>query len=657
MLTPGKQNFRVVGHLKNKSDIKFTKAGYMYIKLSTVSDIPQSIDVADFSDSINVAISNFGNFLYDNQTETETVRIEYIWNELSNLLIEVTPDVKLDSDRPNKYWWWGGNVQFQKLSDEFNPDSKLVALPVFSKDNSATGIETAIEFEKALRSNELLGKLKVDWPSDKYDVPEGVIWETEDFELTMYTGIEQQTHTKQGTTYLLDDKRARKIQISEFDEHWFSLQYKFKDVIYIQNDVVFGEYMTDSVKFNEDVEKAKDNTVTLSEEEGLKKVESKKSPMSETNEAITDKQVLQRLKENTRQKELYYADSDLINFHVSMKTDGMVILSGLSGTGKSKLVSEYASALQLSSGDSSSQSQVRFVSVRPFWADDSDLLGYADTVNNVYRPGDSGLIDTLIDSQDHPEDMFIIVFDEMNLARVEHYFSQFLSVLEMDAGSRALTLYNQQLETRLYNSGKYPSKITIGENVLFVGTVNTDESTYQFSDKVLDRSNVITLKMLPFGSVENAVTTPIERPKRSVVKSSEFQKLKKVSPDFKLTTSEKTMLWEIHEAINEVDANIGLGWRIVKHIDKYLMNLPQDMDGFNRSNAVDLQIVQRVLTKVRGSEEQMRSLIGNVNSDGTHEPGKLAEIFDKYAESGSFEESRKVIARKAKELKLYGFTV
>lgn len=92
----------------------------------------------------------------------------------------------------------------------------------------------------------------------------------------------------------------------------------------------------------------------------------------------------------------------------------------------------------------------------------------------------------------------MVVFDEMNLARVEHYFSQFLSVLEMKPDSRKIKLYNKELESRMYNNEKYPSSITIKSNVLFVGTVNTDESTYQFSDKVLDRANVINLKMIPF---------------------------------------------------------------------------------------------------------------------------------------------------------------
>ncbi|MBJ7639482.1 ATPase [Weissella confusa] len=340
-----------------------------------------------------------------------------------------------------------------------------------------------------------------------------------------------------------------------------------------------------------------------------------------------------------------------------MKTDGMVILSGLSGTGKSKLVTEYANALQISSGDNGSRSQVRFVSVRPFWADDSDLLGYADTVNNIYRPGDSGLIDTLIDAQDNPDDLFIVVFDEMNLARVEHYFSQFLSVLEMDAGTRRLALYNEQLESRLYNSEKYPANITIGENVLFVGTVNTDESTYQFSDKVLDRSNVMTLEMIPFGSVDELTGNPIERGKREAVKASDFQKMKKVNTDAQLTSGEKNMLWELHQAINAVDANIGIGWRIVKQIDKYLMNLPVGIDSFTREKALDTQIMQRVLTKVRGSEEQMSGLVGQVNVDGAHESGQLETILDRYSDSSLFEGSREIITRKAKELKLYGFTV
>ncbi|WP_227645012.1 hypothetical protein [Enterococcus durans] len=58
----------------------------------------------------------------------------------------------------------------------------------------------------------------------------------------------------------------------------------------------------------------------------------------------------------------------------------------------------------------------------------------------------------------------------MNLARVEHYFSQFLSVLEMEPNTRKIKLYNEDLENKLYNSSTYPSTIEVGQNILFVGT-------------------------------------------------------------------------------------------------------------------------------------------------------------------------------------------
>lgn len=541
MLTVGKQNFKVVGYLNSIEDISINSSGDAFIKLTTLSDLPESIDINDFYGEINVYVSRFTMIsLYDNSYDADDIRVQHIWDELSSLLIEVTPDVKRDQDRPNKYWWWGDRIKVQKLNESFQPskDMKLIAMPVFSKENSATGIETVTDFEGALKSNKLLGKLKAEWSKDKYDAPTAVIWKTDDFDLTVYMNIDQQTYTKYGIMYTLDSEKSQKITINEDSKDWFNSQYQFEDVVYLPVDIIFEKYLPNAISLNDGkapdysvkpvltnvslIEPSAENVVPDNTDYDKNGYES-----NNTFEQTKDIELLLRFKENTRQKGLYYTDADLVNFHISMKTDGMVILSGLSGTGKSKLVTEYANALQISSGDNGTQSQVRFVSVRPFWADDSDLLGYADTVNNIYRPGDSGLIDTLIDAQDNPDDLFIVVFDEMNLARVEHYFSQFLSVLEMDTGSRMLALYNPQLESRLYNSEKYPSNIAIGENVLFVGTVNTDESTYQFSDKVLDRSNVMTLEMIPFGSVDDSNGTLTERIKREAVKVSDFQKMKK----------------------------------------------------------------------------------------------------------------------------------
>ncbi|PWX25139.1 ATPase, partial [Clostridium perfringens] len=95
-----------------------------------------------------------------------------------------------------------------------------------------------------------------------------------------------------------------------------------------------------------------------------------------------------------------------------------------------------------------------------------------DSINNIYRPGDSRFIDTLIEASNNKENIYIICLDEMNLARVEHYFSQILSVLELDRDDRILKLYNEELEGTIKNSNKYKANIKIGNNILLVGTVN-----------------------------------------------------------------------------------------------------------------------------------------------------------------------------------------
>src|SRR5699024_5029008 len=122
--------------------------------------------------------------------------------------------------------------------------------------------------------------------------------------------------------------------------------------------------------------------------------------------------------ENTcKSKGLIYTKQDLYNFHTAMKTQGFVILAGMSGTGKSQLIQCYYEALYQRQSDEN----LLFIPVSPSWQDDSDLLGYLDTLNSVYRPGDTGLADFILESNKKPNECFIVCLDEMNLARVEHY--------------------------------------------------------------------------------------------------------------------------------------------------------------------------------------------------------------------------------------------
>lgn len=370
-----------------------------------------------------------------------------------------------------------------------------------------------------------------------------------------------------------------------------------------------------------------------------------------------EQKIMERFKESAESKGLYFDDLDLYNFHTAMKTGNMVILAGMSGTGKSKIVDCYGEALGLKENG-----RLLKIPVRPFWQDDSDLLGYLDVLNNIYRPGDSGLIDFLKEAKDKPDDMFIVCFDEMNLARVEHYFSQFLSVLENDENERKILLYNKEYEGKLYNSHQYKSAIKIGSNVLFVGTVNLDESTYQFSDKVLDRANVIHLKLRDFSEVYRdalnyKATDGIET---AIYKKNDYFGTR---PDsfgdnkFFVTENEISFLWDLHRALKESNDKLGIGFRIVRQIDRYLQCLP-DNGKLTRKIAFDLQILQRVLTKVRGSEEQLTNLIG-IYDQSSKEPrnSQLIEMFKKNTLLSDFTESRLKVSSLAKELSIYGHTL
>lgn len=366
--------------------------------------------------------------------------------------------------------------------------------------------------------------------------------------------------------------------------------------------------------------------------------------------ANEEAEFLRSLLATAREAGLLYDEADLINFHTAMKTSSLVILAGMSGTGKSRLVQVYAQALGL--GD-----RFGIIPVRPSWTDDADLLGYVDGVHMVYKPGDSGLVDTLIEASQKQHLLYLICFDEMNLARVEHYFSQFLSVLELDQSRRYLRLYSADLEARLYNQDKYPALLPIGDNVLFVGTVNLDESTYHFSDKVLDRANVIKLNVLPFHGLRNLSEErrrATERPEVSLAQYRAF-----VVDDGKLTLTDREVefLTKLHRLLHSASNNLGVGFRVVRQMNSYLANLPEAAV-FSRADAFDLQVVQRVLTKLRGPEDQLRPVLGSFQAHkGAVENSPLLQLLTEYADVSAFQVTNRVIEQKAKELKFYGYTV
>lgn len=400
-----------------------------------------------------------------------------------------------------------------------------------------------------------------------------------------------------------------------------------------------GPQVVEEITPSEGVSKT-DDTVSVTE---LPADDSRELPTEKTEESI-----FEFFRYHSQMNKLFYNPQDITNFHTAIKTGSLVILSGMSGTGKSALVDAYAKALGIKN--------VLIIPVRPSWNDDSDLLGYVDLIHMVYRPSDTGFINKIVEAsrEQNKDKLYLICLDEMNLARVEHYFSQFLSILEKPVGSRELVLYDEQYAGQLYNSSKYPQSILIGDNVKFIGTVNIDESTYHFPDKVLDRANVITLDVLDYSKPDSWKIIKYMKANTPEWTNEDFSKLiRKDDVQLEHQVRIRELLWQMHKLLHGINANLGVGPRIVKSIESYLRNLPELQTDYALSigEGLDYQISQRILTKIRGPEEQLKGIF----LSDTQRINALATLLDSFSDISNFERSRKIIEQKENELNTYGY--
>lgn len=180
---------------------------------------------------------------------------------------------------------------------------------------------------------------------------------------------------------------------------------------------------------------------------------------------------------------LYYTYEDIATFIAGLGTTRLSILQGMSGTGKTSLPKIVAEALY---------SLCDIVEVESSWRDKNELLGYYNEFNKVYTP--KKFTQALYKAKLNSDVITFIVLDEMNLSRIEYYFSDFLSLMENEPDKREIKLVNIKLNRKTqkgfvsYKGLKEGHTLQIPQNVWFVGTANRDESTYDISDKVYDRA-------------------------------------------------------------------------------------------------------------------------------------------------------------------------
>ena len=294
-------------------------------------------------------------------------------------------------------------------------------------------------------------------------------------------------------------------------------------------------------------------------------------------------------------------EGDLIeNFYLSLKSKPFVILAGTSGTGKTRLVKLFAEAIG---------AQMKLVPVRPDWSDSSDLFGHTD-LSNDFHPG--AIIDFIKQAEWNKDTPHFICLDEMNLARVEYYLSDILSIIETrdrKANGRIETdpLLDETYFKRTEDQKKY-GRVYLPENLYIIGTVNMDETTFPFSKKVLDRANTIEFSFVNLMSRPTAGGTASAQKLDNSFLKTDYLYLSECD-DEDLIDGVCFNLEELNQIL--LKANLHVGYRVRDEISFYMMN-NKNADLLTEEAAFDHEIMQKILPRIQGSSAAIKDVLSEL---------------------------------------------
>ncbi|MEQ9486107.1 McrB family protein [Coleofasciculus sp. F4-SAH-05] len=298
--------------------------------------------------------------------------------------------------------------------------------------------------------------------------------------------------------------------------------------------------------------------------------------------------------QSVRYQGLRISESTLRRYHLALKSRKFVILSGISGTGKTWLTKAYADAVE---------AEYLLVPVAPNWMTNEDLLGYLSPIDNKYHDTD---FSTFLEKAEEEYQQaqvekrtpkpYHLVLDEMNLARVEYYFAKFLSVMEvrMREGVAQIQLAPDK-------------QVLLTPNLYFIGTVNVDETTHSFADKVYDRAQLIELEAPRQDLYEHLGDVPYRK-----------------------------ILMKIWDEVHTVAP---FAFRVIDEIKTYV----EEAEALDVSwqDALDEQLLQKILPKFKGTDERV---------------GVALQAFVDIADEKGFTLSHKKATKMLETFNQHGFT-
>ena len=313
----------------------------------------------------------------------------------------------------------------------------------------------------------------------------------------------------------------------------------------------------------------------------------------------------------------------------SLLAKPFVILSGNSGTGKTRIATRFAKYLEKK--NDSGLTNYLLIPVGADWTDNTKILGYynplADNGAGKYEKTD--VFKFIERAGANPEIPFFLILDEMNLSHVERYFSDFLSKMEL--------LDYTKPEKKVYFDITGYGKLELPKNLFITGTVNIDETTYMFSPKVLDRANVIEFKP-EMDDVLNNLLSDASDGEQETADAGLAEGFMQLANEVRSGTipSEvqpilegiKPILESFYKELEK--CGFEFAYRTVKEIRLYAIAGYKTAEGEKPTAAeiADIQILQKILPKIHGNKKQIGNLLDELEKlcEEKDFPNSLAKI-------------------------------
>lgn len=319
----------------------------------------------------------------------------------------------------------------------------------------------------------------------------------------------------------------------------------------------------------------------------------------------------------------------------ALRTKPFMLLAGISGTGKSRIVREMAKACWKEGDPEYGKNHPRnfcMVQVKPNWHDSSELIGYVSRLNGekfVVGPFLRFLAAAIKD----PDTPYFLCLDEMNLAPVEQYFAEYLSVIESrklnpdgtittdpiieyentDAyGSLIDQLFDTPEERKAYKTDEGGKQLTIPQNLFVVGTVNMDETTFSFSRKVLDRAMTIEMNEVDLhGGLERGTGNEIGYIGNSIIGDA--------AEGCDIYEDNKELCDQVLAYLEQVNAILEgspfkIAYRTRNEFLMYAVNRKALAPDSQLWQTLDEMTSMKILSRIEGDEERTKKVLDGLNA-------------------------------------------